>query len=121
MYEFYPINRIYKKETCRMPTLTPDERTQRRKAREQAKMQSRKAGRATYDLPPELRERIRSLAKEQGLPASQLVTFALLRFLRDYARGDAPLAHLKEPSRSPRYDWNLVIEGGQKRSGTKAR
>jgi hypothetical protein len=85
------------------------DRDARRKAREQEKMRSRKAHRATYDLPPALRERIRALAEEQGIPASQLVTLALLRFLRAWDDGDAPISRYKTPSRSPRYAWNLEL------------
>ena len=84
-------------------------RLQRKKEREQEKIRARKAMRATYDLPPELRQRIKTLAEEQGVPASQLVTLALLRFLRDYQREEIPLGRYKQPSRSPRYDWNLVF------------
>lgn len=81
--------------------------SQRKKTREQEKIRERKAHRATYDLPPALRQRIQDLAAEHALPASQLVTLALLRFLRDYQEGAVPLGRYKQPSRSPRYDWNL--------------
>lgn len=85
------------------------DRSRRKKEREQEKIRARKALRATYDLPPELRQRIKTLAEEQGVPASQLVTLALLRFLQDFAREEIPLGRYKHPSRSPRYDWNLVF------------
>lgn len=78
-----------------------------RKARERAKIQARRDQRATYDLPPALRERIKELAEELRLPASQLVTLALARFLGEYAEGRIDLSAYKRPSRSPRYDWNL--------------
>jgi hypothetical protein len=85
----------------------PDERAQRRKTREQEKIRARKAQRVTYDLPPELRQRVKALAEEQRLPASQLVTLALLRLLADHQAGRLVLSRYKRPSRSPRYDWNL--------------
>lgn len=78
-----------------------------RKARERAKIQARREARATYDLPPALRERIKQLAEEQRVPASQLVTLALARFLKDFDSGVVNLSEFKRPSRSPRYDWNL--------------
>ena len=85
-------------------------RKQREKlARERAKIQSRRAQRATYDLPPALRERIRLLAEAERLPASQLVTLALARFLQAFDAGQIDLASYKQPSASPRYDWNLVF------------
>ncbi len=83
--------------------------SERKKAREARKIRARRALRVTYDLPPELRTRIKELADEQRLPASQLVTLALLRFLKAYDAGDAPLGRYKQPSRSPRYDWNLIF------------
>jgi hypothetical protein len=84
-----------------------DEREQRRKAREQEKIRARKPQRATYDLPPALRQRVKELAEEQRLPASQLVALALLRLLADHDAGRVRLSRYKQPSRSPRYDWNL--------------
>jgi hypothetical protein len=88
----------------------PDEpsRDEIRKAREQAKIRARRPARVTYDLPPDLRRRMKVLADQRGLPASQLVTLALLRFLQDYENGRVPLEPYQQPSRSPRYAWNLV-------------
>jgi hypothetical protein len=80
-----------------------------RKSREQAKIMARRELRATYDLPPNLRQRIRTLAETERVPASQLVTLALARFLGEYEDGDIDLSIFKQPSRSPRYDWNLVF------------
>ncbi len=84
-------------------------RERERKAREREKIQSRREKRATYDLPPSVRQGINQLAEDQRLPASQLVTLALARFLQEYASGNINLNELKRPSRSPRYDWNLVF------------
>jgi len=78
-------------------------------SRERAKIQSRRDQRATYDLPPSIREMVKDLAEDLRLPASQLVTLALARFLSDYANGLIDLGRYKQPSRSPRYDWNLVF------------
>jgi len=78
-------------------------------SRERAKIQSRRDQRATYDLPPTIREMVKDLAEDLRLPASQLVTLALARFLSDYANGLIDLGRYKQPSRSPRYDWNLVF------------
>lgn len=80
-----------------------------RKARERAKIEARREKRATYDLPPAVRQQVNQLAEELRLPASQLVTLALARFLQDYALGRIDLNELLRPSRSPRYDWNLAI------------
>ena len=80
-----------------------------KKARERAKMRARREQRATFDLPPALRTRIMDLAESERLPASQLVTLALARFLQDLSAGSLDLAPFKKPSRSPRYDWNLAL------------
>ncbi len=78
-------------------------------SRERAKIQSRRDQRATYDLPPSIRETIRILAEDLRIPASQLVTLALARFISDYSNGLIDLGKFKQPSRSPRYDWNLIF------------
>lgn len=78
-------------------------------SRERTKIQSRRDMRVTYDLPPTIREGVRLLAEELRLPASQLVTLALSRFLSDYGNQLIELGKYKQPSRSPRYDWNLVF------------
>ena len=80
-----------------------------RKEREKARIRARREQRVTYDLPPLLRQWIKALAEEQRLPASQLVTLALLRFLKQFEAGEIDLGRYKQPSRSPRYDWNLVF------------
>ncbi len=80
-----------------------------RLGRERAKIQSRREQRATYDLPPALREEIRVMSEDLRIPASQLVTLALARFMNDYNSGTIDLGKYKQPSRSPRYDWNLVF------------
>ncbi|MCX6055439.1 MAG: hypothetical protein NTZ74_11115 [Chloroflexi bacterium] len=80
-----------------------------RLTKERSKIQSRRDLRVTYDLPPALRESIRGLAEELRLPASQLVTLALARFLNEYNNEQIDLGKYKQPSRSPRYDWNLIF------------
>jgi hypothetical protein len=84
-------------------------RAREKKARERAKIQSRREQRATYDLPPDVREKIKKMAEQERLPASQLVTLALLRFMHDLEDNTVDLSVYKQPSRSPRYDWNLVL------------
>lgn len=84
-------------------------RQREKRARERAKIQARRPQRVTYDLPPQLRAEMRNLAEAEGVPASQVVTLALLRFLEDYGQGKVDLSLYKQPSRSPRYDWNLVL------------
>lgn len=92
-------------------------------SKERAKIQARRDQRATYDLPPTIREGIRQLAEDLRLPASQLATLALARFLADYQKGLIDLGQYKNPSRSPRYDWNLIfpdelISSGNRKKGS---
>jgi hypothetical protein len=87
--------------------MTRNER--RKRNRERNKIAARREQRATYDLPPSLRQLIKQMAEKERLPASQLVTLALIRFLDDLQDGKIDLGQYKEPSRSPRYDWNLIF------------
>lgn len=80
-----------------------------RLVKERNKIKARREQRATYDLPPIIREAIMRLAETQKIPASQLATLALARFLNEYENGSIDLGEYKQPSRSPRYDWNLVF------------
>ena len=80
-----------------------------KRARERTKIQARRERRVTYDLPPLLRQRIEELAKKERIPASQVVALALARFLQDLTNGRVEISPYKQPSRSPRYDWNLVL------------
>jgi hypothetical protein len=84
-------------------------REREKKARERAKIRARREQRATFDLPPSLRQKIMDLTENERLPASQLVSLALARFLQDLSSSQVDLAPFKQPSRSPRYDWNLIL------------
>lgn len=97
-------------------------RSERKKRnRERAKIAARRESRVTYDLPPALRQHISALAEKERLPASQLVTLALIRFLEDMKKGQVELGIYKEPSQSPRYDWNLVFPDGMIESALKSK
>lgn len=78
-----------------------------KKARERAKIRARKDARVTYDLPPALKQAIFNLAESLSLPASQLATLALKRFMSDYQAGEIDISKYKKTSKSPRYDWKL--------------
>ncbi len=86
-----------------------EEKREKRKQRERMKIQARKENRATYDLLPELRKYLKNLSEQEHIPASQFVSLALVRFMADYEAGDIDIASMKQPSRSPRYDWNIVF------------
>ncbi len=94
-------------------------RERERIVKERLKIQARRDQRATYDLPPVLREDLRDLAESLGIPASQLAALALARFLIDYSEERINLDEYKQPSRSPRYDWNLVFPDSLVRKNKK--
>ena len=72
-----------------------------KKKKEREKIRSRRPYHTTYDIPVELRQRIKELAEAQGVPASQLATLGLLRFVEDLAGKQVELSAHKVPSRSP--------------------
>lgn len=84
-------------------------RIREKKAKERAKMRARREQRVTYDIPPTLKQAIFDLAESLSLPASQLATIALVRFINDYQNDNIDLVKYKKPSRSPRYDWKLAF------------
>jgi len=83
-----------------------------KKNKEHAKITARREQRATYDLPPFIRQMIKEMAENNAVPASQIVTLALVRFINDIQEGKVDIGDYKQPSRSPRYDWNLVLPEG---------
>ena len=93
----------------------------RKRNREREKIAARRDARVTYDLPPALRQHIKKMAEKERLPASQLVTLALIRFIEDLKHGEIDLGIYKEPSDSPRYDWNLVLPEEMIRSALKGK
>lgn len=88
--------------------LAPKEREKKRKERD--KIRARRPYHTTYDIPVELRQKIRDLAERHGVPASQIATLGLLRFVEDVSGRQVDIDFYKAPSRSPRYEYNLVLE-----------
>lgn len=88
--------------------LAPKEREKIRKERE--KIRARRPYHTTYDIPVELRQKVKDLAERHGVPASQIATLGLLRFIEDVAGRRVDIDAYKSPSRSPRYEYNLVLE-----------
>ena len=87
--------------------LTRQER--RKKIRERKKMQARLKGRATYDLPTAIKERIAHIAAQHQTSASQVAALFLLQALTAFEQGEIDLEGYKVPSNSPRYEWNLEL------------
>ena len=70
----------------------------------------RLAGRATYDLSPELKEAIAQRATRLGIPASQLAHFLLLHAWRLLEQGQIDPEPFLVPSTSPAFRNNLDVE-----------
>ena len=84
-------------------------RERQRKSRERAKSKAR--SRVMLDLPSALIARIKALASEpqNRIPESQIAALLIWQGLHDLDAGLLTLSPYKRPSRSPRYDWNLIF------------
>jgi hypothetical protein len=87
--------------------LTRKEREKKKQERE--KIRRRRPYHTTYDIPVELRQRIKNVAEQHSVPASQVATLGLLLLVQALDEGQVDVNAYKVPSRSPRYDWNLVL------------
>jgi len=85
------------------------EKAKKKREKERAKMAARHHKRVTYDLPPAIRSKLKQIASDHAVPESRVATLALARFIADYEQGKVDLGVYKEPSSSPRYEWNLVF------------
>jgi hypothetical protein len=83
---------------------------EKRREREQAKNDSRRGKRASYDLPPKIIQAILEVAEREKVPASQVAALLLADGLYRLGKGEIDLASFKQPSRSPRYEFNLVFK-----------
>lgn len=88
----------------------PLTKEEKKKARESERIKKRAPRRATYDLPPGMKERITQIAKEQGTTASQIAAFLLHQGIESLDAGDIDLESYKQPSPSLRWDYNIIID-----------
>ncbi len=75
--------------------------------KERDRQEKRKAGKVTYDLPPELKATIADLAAEYRVPQSQIAALLLICGLDALETID--LAKYMSPSRSPLHDYNIDL------------
>jgi hypothetical protein len=78
-------------------------------ARERKKSKTRRGRRAVYDLDPALIAAVKEIAAQHRVPASQVAAVLLLQGLTALEAGELDLEALKEPSDSPRFEWNLDL------------
>jgi hypothetical protein len=87
--------------------LPKQERQRKKKERERAR--KRLAGRVNLDLPPELKKRLETLAKKEGVPISQLAAFLLYEPLHKLETRETSLWGYKLPSGCPKFEFTLDL------------
>ena len=83
-------------------------RSQRKKERERAK--KRLANRINLDLPVDLKRRLESLAKKEGVPVSQLVAFLLFIPVLQLETRRVSLWGYKTSSGCRKFEWNIDLK-----------
>ena len=101
------------------------EKERQRKEKERAKALAREKNRITTYLPSNLIQQIRDIATYEEVSMSQVITFFVFDAVERYKRKELSFWGYKHPSKSPRYEWNLVhpadIERMEKIRSTKSR
>jgi hypothetical protein len=89
-------------------SMTEAERREYKKSKERLKR------RVNWDLPVDIKERVKAIAEEEGVPESQLAAWLLSRGFESLGQSDDErrdiLMPFKSPSSSPRYEFNLSVE-----------
>ncbi len=83
-------------------------RSQRKKERERA--QKRLANRVNLDLPVDLKKRLETLAKKEGVPVSQLVAFLLYIPVQQLETRVISLWGYKTSSGCRKFEWNIDLK-----------
>jgi hypothetical protein len=91
------------------PKPEPDEELSPQLARERKRIRDRRPNRATYDIPPDLRQKIAKLSVKYGCPQSQLATLMLIHALKAIEVKDIDPTALQIPSDSPKFAHNLDL------------
>jgi macrodomain Ter protein organizer (MatP/YcbG family) len=97
--------------------LPKNERTRKKKERERA--EKRLARRINLDLPVELKQRLERLAKEEGVPVSQLVAFLLYDPVTRLEQETITLWSYKTASGCPKFEANLDLKRREEEVGRK--
>ena len=74
--------------------------------------QDRSPGRASYDLTPEIKRRIKEISKDLGVPQSQLAALLLLNSLANFEFDQADLLRLGllKKSSSSAYQYTIDLK-----------
>ncbi len=88
--------------------LPKNERSQKKKERERT--QKRKPNRIHLDLPVDLKKRVELLAKNEGVPVSQLVAYLLYFQVDQLEKHMISLWGYKTSSGCRKFDWNIDLQ-----------
>ena len=90
----------------KMAELKQKAEERKRKAKEKANAQ--KENRLHLLLPRDLKNKISEIASGHSVSESQVVTFLLFEAIDRYEKGEIGFWGFKYPSKSPRYEFNLI-------------
>lgn len=93
-----------------LPQKRPLTKEEKKKAKEKALIKKRLPNRATYDLPPGMKEKISAIAEEHETTASQVAALLLHKALLDVDVGLIDFDYHKEESSSIRWKYILRID-----------
>jgi hypothetical protein len=110
-------SRLSPQERKKLAQMRRKEEERKRKAQEKAEAQ--KANRFHVLLPKDLKRRLEEIAAEHGVSESQVVTFLLFEAVDRYKKGEIGFWGFKYPSKSPRYQFNLVHPKDTERESRK--
>lgn len=85
--------------------LRQQQETRRAKRREKDKERQR----VHYDWPKWLIKAVERIAVREGISRSQAAAFLMRLAIHAYERGTVDMGPYKQPSRIPRWDWELEI------------
>lgn len=100
------IARLMQQDQHRQEERTLPQAERKKRIKEREKM--RKRNRKVLDLPEHITDRLSQIAEQYGCPESQVAAFLLAHGIQDLDDEHLDLTPYLRPSRSPRYDHNLI-------------
>jgi hypothetical protein len=110
-------SRLSPEERKRVAEWRRKEEERKRKAKQKA--QAQRENRFHLLLPRDLKKRIAEIALEHSVSESQVATFLLYEALDRYDKGEIGFWGFKHPSKSPRYEFNLIHPKDTERESRK--
>jgi hypothetical protein len=90
-------------QRARQRRMTPAER---RQAKRDAQRE-----RVTLELDPALMAMVRQIAEAEGISPAGVINLLLVPGIEKYAAGEIDFGENTRPSRSPRYEWVVELQG----------